>query len=145
MSRRILVVTTAGAPEAQVEPIVRAHAGEDAEVHVIAPASKISRLDRWTSDEDAARADAARRAEEASAAVPAGRVEAHVGDVDPLRAIEDALRLFPADEIVVLTARDDRETWLESGLGGPGAGAVPGAGHPPGDRVKPPPETPRSS
>ncbi len=115
--RRILVVTTAAVPEAQVGAIVRAHAGEDAEVHVVAPASKISWLDRLTNAEDDARSDAADRAEAASEAVPGEQVEAHVGDVDPLQAIEDALRLFPAEEVVVLTAPDEQGTWLETGLG----------------------------
>jgi hypothetical protein len=117
MARRILVVTTAVAPEADVESIVRAHAGEDAEVRVIAPASKISRLDRLTNAEDDARADAVERAEAASEAAPGQHVEAYAGDVDPLQAIEDALRMFPADEVVVLTAPDDEATWLEAGLG----------------------------
>ena len=116
MARRILVVTTATAPKAEIESIVRAHAGEDAEVHVIAPASKISWLDRLTNAEDDARTDAAERAEAASRAVDQ-KSEPHVGDVDPLQAIEDALRLFPADEIVVLTAPDEKATWLEEGLG----------------------------
>ncbi len=117
MARRVLVVTTSAAPEAEVESVVRAHAGEDAEVYVIAPASKISWLDRLTNAEDDARTDAAERAEAASEAVPSEQVEAHVGDVDPLQAIEDALRMFPADEIVVLTAPDKKATWLEAGLG----------------------------
>lgn len=97
--------------------VVRAHAGEDAEVRVLAPASQISRLDRLTNAEDDARADAAARAKTASEAVPGKLVEAHVGDVDPLQAIEDALRVFPADEIVVVTAPDEQATWLETGLG----------------------------
>jgi len=116
MARRILVVTTATAPKAEVELIVRAHAGEDAEIHVIAPASKISWLDRLTNAEDDARADAAERADAASEAVDQ-KSEPHVGDVDPLQAIEDALRMFPADEIVVLTAPEEKATWLEQGLG----------------------------
>ncbi|MBA3717672.1 MAG: hypothetical protein H0W87_05550 [Actinobacteria bacterium] len=117
MARRILVVTTASVPEAEVESVVRAHAGEDAEVHVVAPASKISWLDRLTNAEDDARADADERAEAAAEAVPGEHVEAEVGDVDPLQAIEDALRTFPADEVVVLTAPDEKATWLEAGLG----------------------------
>jgi hypothetical protein len=117
MGRRILVVTTAAKPRADVESVVRAHAGEDAEVHVIAPASKISRLDWLTNEEDDARADAAERADAASEEVPPGdEAAAHVGDVDPLQAIEDALRMFPADEIVVLTAPDEKATWLEDEL-----------------------------
>ena len=116
MARRVLVVTTATAPTALVEPVVRAHSGADAEVHVIAPASKISPLDWLTNAEDDARADAASRAEAAATAAP-GETQAHVGDANPLQAIEDALRMFPADEIVVLTAPDEDATWLESGLG----------------------------
>ena len=66
--------------------------------------SKISWLDRLTNAEDDARVDATERAEAASEELPGEQVEAHGGDVDPLQAIEDALRTFPADEIVVLTA-----------------------------------------
>ena len=116
MGRRILVVTTAESPQADVERVVRAHGGEDAELHVIAPASKISLLDRWTNDEDAARADAGHRAEAASEAAP-GSAEPHVGDVDPVQAIEDGLRQWPADEVVVLTAPGEQETWIERNLG----------------------------
>jgi len=117
MAPRVLVVTTANTPAADVERVVRTHAGAEAEIHVVAPASKISRLDRLTNAEDDARADAAERAEQAAEAAPGERVEPHVGDVDPLLAIEDALRMFPADEVVVLTAPEEEASWLESGLG----------------------------
>jgi hypothetical protein len=117
VARRILVVTTAAAPKADVESVVRAHAGDDAEVYVVAPASKISGLDRLTNAEDDARADAADLAAPASDAATGEQVEAHVGDVEPLQAIEDALRTFPADEIVVLTAPDEKATWLEARFG----------------------------
>ncbi|MGZ4792971.1 MAG: hypothetical protein ACXWBO_13990 [Ilumatobacteraceae bacterium] len=116
MARRILVVTTATAPKADIESIVRAHAGKDAEIHVIAPASKISWLDRLTNAEDDARTNAAERAHAASEAVDQ-KSEPHVGDVDPLQAIEDALRIFPADEIVILAAPEEKATRLEEGLG----------------------------
>jgi hypothetical protein len=115
MRHRVLVVTTTGAPSAEIVKIVRTYAGDDAEVHVIAPASKLSRLDWLTNAEDDARADAAERAEATAAADRTA--EPHVGDVDPLLAIEDALRMFPADEIVVLTEPESEATWLESGLG----------------------------
>lgn len=103
-------MTTATASKAEVESVVRVHVGE-------APASKISWLDRLTNAEDDARADATERAEATSNELPAEHVAAHVGDVDPLQAIEDALRMFPADEIVVLTAPNEEATWLETGLG----------------------------
>ena len=108
---------TATAPKVELELIVGAHAGDDAEVQVVAPASKISWLDRLTNAEDDARADATERAEAASEELPSELVEAHGGDVDPLQAIEDALRGFPADEIVVLTAPNEEATWLEADLG----------------------------
>jgi hypothetical protein len=92
-ARRILVVTTATAPKAELQSIVRAHAGDDAEVQVVAPASKISWLDRLTNAEDDARADATERAEAAFEELPGEHVEARGGDVDPLQAIEDALRV----------------------------------------------------
>ena len=117
VARRVLVVTTANDPEEAVDSLVREHAGEDAEVRVLAPASKISWLDWLTNDEDAARADAAQRAEAASDAAPTEQVEARVGDVDPLQAIEDALRTFPADEVLVLTPPEQQAEWLEKGLG----------------------------
>lgn len=117
MARRILVVTTAASPSTDIEDVVRARAGADAEVYVVAPASKISWLDRLTNAEDDARQNAAERAEVASDAAPGDQVEGHVGDVDPLLAIEDALRKFPADEIVVLMAPDEQASWLEHGLG----------------------------
>ena len=74
-------------------------------------------LDRWTNAEDDAREDASARAEAVSDAISNGETDAHVGDVDPLQAIEDALRMFPAEEIVLVTAPDDDASWLESGLG----------------------------
>ena len=43
----------------------------------------------------------------------AGRVGAEVGDADPVQAIEDALRQFPADEVLVVTRRGDEANWLE--------------------------------
>jgi hypothetical protein len=117
MPRRVLVVTTAESPREQVESVVRAHAGEDADVHVVAPASKVSFLDFFTGAIDDARVDAARRAEAAADEAPGEHVHPHVGDADPLLAIEDALRQYGADEVVVITPPGDEETWIESGLG----------------------------
>jgi hypothetical protein len=117
MGRKVLVVTTADTPRAEIDSIVLERAGRDAEVHIVAPASKISWLDRLTNAEDDARADAAARAEAAAEVVPTETSEPHVGDVDPLQSIEDGLRLFAADEVIVVTAPDERSTWLETGLG----------------------------
>jgi hypothetical protein len=117
MGRRVIVVPTASISDSRLRASVRAHAGEDAELYVVAPASKISRLDWLTNAEDDARADAADRAEKTAEAAPTDNVEAHVGDSNPLQAIEDALRTFPADEVIVVTAPDESATWLEAGAG----------------------------
>src|ERR671938_350478 len=39
-----------------------------------------------------------------------------IGDADPLRAIEDALASFPADEIVIATLPAGRSNWIERRL-----------------------------
>jgi len=39
-----------------------------------------------------------------------------VGDADPVVAIEDALRTFAADELVIATHPPGRSNWLERGL-----------------------------
>ena len=82
---------------------------------VVAPASHISRLDWLTNAEDDARTDAAERADELAEAVPTDDVESRVGDSDPVTAIEDALRSFPADELIVVTLPDEDAAWLEKG------------------------------
>ena len=44
-------------------------------------------------------------------------MQAEVGDSDPVKAIEDALREFPADEVLVITHPDEDASWLEAGSG----------------------------
>jgi hypothetical protein len=80
----------------------------DGEVLVVAPALN-SRLRHWVLDEDAVR-----RGAKARAATLVERLEQHgvhaagrVGDADPLLAIGDALRTFPADEILIAARPED--------------------------------------
>jgi hypothetical protein len=113
MPSKVIVVATDSFPAGEVERVVREHAGEDAEVHVVAPASKISWLDWLTNAEDDARAEAAERADEVAEAVPSDEAEPHVGDVDPLQAVIDALRMFPADELIVLVAPGEQNRATE--------------------------------
>ena len=117
-NRRLLVVTTTAADEAALREEVREHAGgEEVEIHVVAPAAELSRLQWLASDEDDARAEAEKLARRASAAVgETGKVEeAEIGDPDPLQAVEDALRTFPADELIIVTRSGEDATWLEQG------------------------------
>ena len=84
---------------------------------MVAPASDISRLDWLTNAEDDARAEAGSLADKTAEATPTTNVEAKVGDSDPVKAIEDALREFAADEVLIVTRPDDDASWLEQGSG----------------------------
>ena len=117
MPRRLLVVVTTEVADATVSEFVRRGAGEDAEVRVIAPASGISRLDWLTNAEDDARAEASSLADKTAEAAPTTDVQVQVGDSDPVKAIEDALREFAADEVLVITRPDDESSWLVAGSG----------------------------
>ena len=117
MPRRLLVVITTEVADGVLRDLVRSRAGDDAEMLVVAPASKISRLDWLTNAEDDARTEAASLAVKTAEATPTEDVEARVGDSDPLKAIEDALRTFAADEILVVAHPDDQAGWLEEGTG----------------------------
>jgi Universal stress protein family len=121
VSRRLLVVTTVPVEDEALRSLVREHTGSDeAEVKVVAPASDVSPLQWLASDEDDARREAAEVAEESARAVGGeARVEdVEVGDTDPVQAIEDALREFSADEVLVVTRRGEEAGWLEKDAGG---------------------------
>jgi hypothetical protein len=113
--KRLLVVATAPIDDSLLRDRLRERAGPDAEVRVVAPASDLSPLEWLASDEDEARGEAAEiaRSAEKAAQPEARRVEAAVGDSDPVQAIEDALRQFPADEVLVVTRPGDEASWLE--------------------------------
>jgi hypothetical protein len=87
------------------------------EILVVTPALN-SPLKHWVSDEDGARAAAQDRLDESLAKLAAAGVQARgeVGDGDPLQAMEDALRTFGADEIIISTHPEGRSNWLERGV-----------------------------
>ena len=113
---RVLVVAneTVAGSELRREIMER---GPQAEVLVVCPALN-SRIRHWTSDEDHAREEAQARLDvSVSALAGAGvQVRGQVGDDDPIQAIDDALRSFPADEIVISTHPPGRSNWLEKGV-----------------------------
>ena len=43
-------------------------------------------------------------------------VEGEVGDGDPIQAIEDAVRTFQPDELIISTHPPGRSHWLERGV-----------------------------
>jgi hypothetical protein len=87
------------------------------EVLVVTPALN-SPLKHWVSDEDDARAAAQERLDASLARLAEAGVQARgeVGDGDPLQAMEDALRTFGADEIIISTHPEGRSNWLERGV-----------------------------
>jgi hypothetical protein len=119
-NKRVLVVTTASVqPDTLREEVLRHVGDEHAEVKIVAPASDVSRLQWLTNDEDEAREEAAEQAHQAAEAVePAASVETEVGDSDPVQAVEDALRTFPADQIVIVTESGGENGWLEQDSAG---------------------------
>lgn len=79
-------------------------AGSGAEVLVLAPA-KSRALDRWATDLGPARDEAQRKLVLSVALLGKADVEAAaaVGDEDLVQAVEDRLREFPADEVILVT------------------------------------------
>jgi hypothetical protein len=98
----LLVLLLPDGPEAEMQREIAARAADAPAVHVVAPA-RMRPLEWLATDEDDARREADVRALEAEWLL-AGQadVEAEAGDADPVVAVEDALRRFPADEILIV-------------------------------------------
>ena len=105
-TRRILVVANQTAAGRELlEEIRNRCRGVDCEVLLVSPALVGSRSQRWASDIDEG-LDLARERMARSVTALRGvgvEVRAEVGDPDPNMAIEDALRVFAADEIIIST------------------------------------------
>jgi nucleotide-binding universal stress UspA family protein len=116
--RRILVIAneTVGGGILR-EEIRRRSEGYDEQVLVVCPALN-SAVRHWASDEDGARAQAQERLNASLARLREAGVDAkgEVGDAEPLQALEDALRLFGPDEIIISTHPEGRSHWLERGI-----------------------------
>jgi hypothetical protein len=116
----LLVVAneTIGTDPLRREVCARA-AGCRSDVLVVAPALNTP-IRHWTADDAASRANARRRLDEEIAVLTGLGVQARgeIGADDPLQAVDDALRTFPADEIVIATHSEGRANWLEADLVG---------------------------
>lgn len=116
--RRVLVVaneTVAG--EELLSTISTLALSEQTRFRVVCPALN-SRLKTYTSDEDPARAAAQERLDATLARLASVGIEAsgEVGDGDPLVAVDDAVRTFGPNEIVISTHPPGRSNWLERGV-----------------------------
>jgi GABA permease len=116
-TRRLLVVANETVEGPELLEAVRRRATPGTVVRVVSPALN-SRVRTWTSDEDGAREAAQRRLTASVERLAAVGIVAdgEIGDGDPVQAIEDALRAFPADEIVLSTHPPGRSNWLEHGV-----------------------------
>src|SRR5215213_8206979 len=99
--------------------LVRKAADVNERILVVCPALN-TQVRTWTSDEDGARAAAQDRLDASLARLRQDGVQAsgEVGDGDPLQAIEDAVRTFQPDEIVISTHPEGRSHWLERNVVG---------------------------
>ena len=116
--RRILVVANETVGGTTLRDMIHERSvGVRSEILVVTPALN-SPVRHWTSDEDNARAAAQNRLDASLAKLEASGLQARgeVGDSDPLQAIEDALRTFGADEIIISTHPEGRSNWLERGV-----------------------------
>jgi hypothetical protein len=117
--RRVLVVANETSGGAALREAIREKTSgySVSKVHVVAPALN-SPVRHWASDEDPARRAADSRLQASLAKLRAGGIDAsgEVGDSEPLQAIEDGLRLFDADEIIISTHPEGRSHWLEKGV-----------------------------
>ena len=116
--RRILVVANETVGGETLRNAIRQRSeGVREEVLVVCPALN-SPVRHWASDEDPARAAAQERLDASLVSLREGGINARgeVGASEPLQAIEDALRTFGPDEIIISTHPEGRSHWLEKGV-----------------------------
>jgi len=115
---RILVVANRTLHGEELRAELRRHAVTRAEVHIVAPIL-CSRAHYIASDVDAELEDARNRLSTALAWAEAEgvAVTGKVGDANAaLGAIEDELRQYGADEVIISTYPPGKSNWLETGI-----------------------------
>lgn len=115
--RHVLVVADEALAGDELRARISKLDGGRLEVDVLAPVLS-SRTHYWTSDLDGEINQARRRLDASLAWLAEQGIEARgeVGDPNPLTAIEDELRDFGADEVIIATHALDRASRLESGM-----------------------------
>jgi hypothetical protein len=128
-SRNVLLLVLEDVPEDEIRKAITDRG--DVHVHVVAPATHIGKFQWLTGEVDEARAEAEELADRTAHAVEAD-VETEVGERDPVLAVQDALALFSADEILVAGTADEKTEAALRDLGLPisrvGAGGEVGGG-----------------
>lgn len=116
---KLLVVATVAVEGAELRRQIEGRgAGGPEAVHVVSPALTGSAIKHAMGDVDDAKGEAQERLDASLEELRGGdaKVTGTVGDSDPLLAIEDALQVFPADEILIVTHSDEDAAWLEDDL-----------------------------
>jgi GABA permease len=115
---RVLVIANETVGGAQLLDTIRSRiADREARVLVVCPALN-SPLRHWASDEDEARSQAQARLDASLVTMREAGIAAggEIGDGDPIQAIEDAIRTFRPDELILSTHPPGRSHWLERGV-----------------------------
>lgn len=114
---KILVVATEPLDKNAVNDLAELD-GESSEIFVLAPTVVDSKLGYWVSDTDEAQGEAnetVRRSVEDLGDAGAN-ASGHAGDIDPKVAVDDALRSFDPDRILVFKHRESDESYREDEL-----------------------------
>ena len=118
--RLLVVATSSNISEPVRREIERRAEGRHTQTLVVVPALAGSRFEQAAGevDEGIAHADEQREpaAEEAREAGAKLVAEPRIGDSDPILAIEDGLREFPAQEILIVTRPAEEAAWMEEDL-----------------------------
>jgi hypothetical protein len=117
---RLLVIAAQAAKGDELREQLSTLAGDrPLELRVVAPAYAQSRLQSVLGDVDEGIGLARDRLDESVGEMNRDQgttAQGDVGEADPLIAIEDALGSFPAEEIVIIPAREGDDQWAEKDL-----------------------------
>ena len=115
LKRVILIANETVAARGVRDRIKQLVGGANAEVYVVSPALTNTRFQQVAGDVDEAIEEARKRLDASVRALREAGIAASgdVGESDPNLALDDALRRFPADEIVISTHPPGRSRWLE--------------------------------
>lgn len=116
---RVLVVANETVGGGVLLDEIRSRCGErDCEVRLVIPVQPSSRAAHLSGDIDEAIELARQRMELSVIEIESHGIKAkgEVGEAEPNVALEDALRSFPADEVIISTHPPQRSRWLEKGV-----------------------------
>jgi hypothetical protein len=116
---RLLVIAPAEVDGGLLREEVEKRLGDSpGQVHVVSPAVAGTRMRHILGDIDEAAQRARVRLDAAVGELEESpiRVSGRIGDGDPIVAAQDALAIFPADEILIVTHPHEEADWFEDGL-----------------------------